>query len=281
MTSSWTRTTLADAVWKRFDFDPTLFWEWLQAHKHLPSDLPENWDPISGLGGALSHVLGPSESAQDIHGVLLRTGDGRSIRPKCKVCGIARVLVGCWLILEREQHEHALAFCKTLTEAAAKIARMRVELRRASRQFGAAQRTRLQAFIAKQERELSVSTLRPSVRRSVRSRLAALRKRPESLGGVDIYERHDVDDALRDAFRRLNLAIDSVQVDLRGLLETNLWKPWAAGREKPLTLVQRILKEEGMSWKEIVEITDEKGDPRSAIDRVRSRVQGRFGKRSR
>jgi hypothetical protein len=46
---------------------------------------------------------------------------------------------------------------------------------------------------------------------------------------------------------------------------------------KMVTLVEKTLRKDGFSWKEIADLVEE-DDSREAIDRVRARVEGRGGK---
>ncbi len=279
--NGWTRTSLADRVMKVFDFDLDQLWDHLQLTGDLPSTLPEDWDPVCGAQGALSHIKD--------HSSMPLTPNGRRVRKPCKICGVSRVVLGCLWALEGPNLPHALVFGRELSNSISEIAEIRSRLNAAGRSYASTHKEAFQRFVEGQRLALSKSFQNQSfcsdrhrkeqekILEENLARLAKLQADPEVVGVRPLKKLAEVDKCLKEVVREIRIVIDDVLVDLRGVIDVNAWTPQRGSKTKMVILVQRTLREEGFSWKEIADLVEE-DDSRKALDRVRARVEGRGGK---
>lgn len=277
----WTRDSLADAVMAKFDFDLALLWEHLRSTRSLPSQLGKSWNPITGNDGALAHL--------SQHASMQLSQKGRTIRKPCKACGVARVVLGCLFAIEGPDLSHSLTFGRELAKAINEIVKIHGRLNAAGRRYESTQMEAFRKFVESQQLELSEQFQRKRYkkekdRRSSKealeknlARLAELNADPEAVGVWSIKKLGAVNMSIGFVLRQIRCAIEDVLVDLRGLLDINVWRPWRGGETKVVTLVEKTLREEGFLWKEIADLVEE-DTSREAIDRVRARVEGRSGK---
>lgn len=279
---SWTRKTLADQVMEAFSFDLDRLWGHLVNAGMLPVGLPHAWDPIDGEQGALPHLnFHRSTSAV--------AAKGREVRRPCKLCGVARVVLGCLWAIKGPELPHSLVFVRELKKAVDEIAKIGRRLNNVGLRYEREQKAEFQRFVEQQQAELlnrfreqhqtpeSRKGKQEEVLKQNQARLAELQGSPEIAGVWNLKKLGGLDESLKQTAQHLRIIIDDVLVDLRGLLDVDAWTPRKGGKMKMVTLVEKTLRKDGFSWKEIADLVEE-DDSREAIDRVRARVEGRGGK---
>jgi hypothetical protein len=97
-------------------------------------------------------------------------------------------------------------------------------------------------------------------------------------------ERNDCYSAFQLLRDHLLAVLDDVYVDLRSPLEETVWPPGVGRRQKLISKAQKVLRDEGFTWREVAELLrEEPGESignsgEGAISRARARVRG-YGKR--
>jgi hypothetical protein len=182
-----------------------------------------------------------------------------------------------------------LVFVRELKKAVDEIAKIGHRLNNVGLRYEREQKAEFQRFVEQQQAELldrfreqhqtpeSRKGKQEEVLKQNQARLAELQGSPEIAGVWNLKKLGGLDESLKQTAQHLRIIIDDVLVDLRGLLDVDAWTPRKGGKMKMVTLVEKTLRKDGFSWKEIADLVEE-DDSREAIDRVRARVEGRGGK---
>jgi hypothetical protein len=275
-----TRASLSSQLSARFGFDLSGIWQWMQHEGHLSSEVGDNWDPVWGAQGAMRHIAGRTKKHPGerlLHSWVMKSSRGKRLRGPCKLCGISRVVVGCYfeVVGPLKELEFARAFVGQIERERAQLAKLGESV---LKNYGIYRRTMVERARGRAMRELEkVESL--SMTRQERSKKTTALKRllehPESLIGPDVVAECQVETRFSELVTVLESIEDYVLVDLRYPLEQSVW-PRRVGRNKELIAkAQAALFQEKFSYKEVATLAREPGpiDDRT-IARVRERVRG-------